>query len=749
MRLEYTVWCLWIGIAVLGIARHTTTSRWIIIASGLLLGFAVWVAPARASLLAVASMLVWMGFAIQRWLREAEAQNEAPRDAGAGHVYRPDIDGLRAVAIVPVVLYHAFPALIPGGFVGVDIFFVISGFLITQILLEQHARGTFTYRDFYTRRVRRIFPALAVVLFSTLVCGWFVLFPDEFASLAQHIIAGTLFVSNLLSYSTVDYFAPASYQVPLIHLWSLGVEEQFYILWPVVIGLCARRPRWLIPSFALIIISSFATTQYLQLSNPDAAFYWPISRVWELALGGVAAVLTLRGTLRPTTQVQQRINAELAAYGAGLLVTAFVLINDATIFPGVWALLPTIGAGLVIVAGQQTWVARRVLAQPAFVWIGLISYPLYLWHWPILSFATVYLEQAFTPQWRAVAVLVSVGCAYATYRCLELRVRTRVQGVFTIATPRILLATAAAALVAGCVMFLNPPTYLSPRLAAQTLKSAQYAQSRRTQLVRCTKLGIAPEFRGRCLYKAGSDSTSSDYIVIGDSLSMALAETLLDGAHPHAVLSLGRHGCLPFPRLERYDDGRSLGCAGAGAIEGIFEALQHLPVTRDRVIFVVGRYANIEGRKLNPNETKVIVLKRTDQPAPQTDEERLAAYRDAMDDMFTALTALPRTTVVFVDQFPEFSYAPLSCLRWQMRGNGNECTMPRATIDSFFARYRGIVAELLRTHPSVQRIDTLETFCDAESCYAMRDGQLLYRDDTHPNLLGVQQLQDEIPRRFP
>ncbi|MEZ5488290.1 MAG: acyltransferase [Steroidobacteraceae bacterium] len=203
--------------------------------------------------------------------------------------YRPDVDGLRAIAVLSVLVYHAFPDLLPGGFVGVDIFFVISGFLISGIILTRIQAGTFTFADFYARRIRRIFPALAAVLVACLLAGWLILFPVDYERLGGHVLAGAAFVSNLVLWRESGYFDTSSELKPLLHLWSLGVEEQFYLIWPVLLVLAARflhRILWAIVAVALL---SFAANLLLVGSHASAAFYLPITRFWELMLGSMLA----------------------------------------------------------------------------------------------------------------------------------------------------------------------------------------------------------------------------------------------------------------------------------------------------------------------------------------------------------------------------------------------------------------------------------------------------------------------------
>ncbi|RYF45069.1 MAG: acyltransferase, partial [Comamonadaceae bacterium] len=337
--------------------------------------------------------------------------------------YRPDIDGLRAIAVLAVVIFHASPRWLPGGFIGVDIFFVISGFLISGILLDGLARSDFSYADFYARRIRRIFPALSLVLSATFLFGWYILLPDEFRQLGKHVLASTGFIANLAFWNEAGYFDTAVEAKPLLHLWSLAVEEQFYILWPAVLIFAWRSKRvffWTL--FAIVV--SFVVNVALVKRHPDFAFYLPLTRVWELGAGALLAWwVRNRGARRlPAPLRSLLVLAGLVCIGAGL-----VLINKNKSFPGYWALYPVVGACLCIGSGPDTWIHRRLLGSRPFVLVGLISYPLYLWHWPLLAYARVLQEGFADPPrtWRMAAVAIAVVMAWLTYRFVEQPIRHR------------------------------------------------------------------------------------------------------------------------------------------------------------------------------------------------------------------------------------------------------------------------------------------------------------------------------------
>lgn len=352
--------------------------------------------------------------------------------------------------MLSVVVFHAFPNVLRSGFVGVDVFFVISGFLITSILLEAVSEGRLSFADFYARRIRRIFPALIVVLIASLVAGAFLLLPDDFARLGKHTATGAGFIANLALWQEAGYFDVASDTKILLHLWSLGVEEQFYLIWPAFIWATWRFGLNRFTFLAAILCGSLILSIKLTASNPVAAFYSPASRFWELTLGALLAhvlfakprvVSWLEGTLAKGLgyvllerargeEYEDRLYRDcLSTLGLALILSSTFVIVRRHEFPGWWALMPTVGAYLTLAAGPRAWLNRLLLANPAMVWIGLISYPLYLWHWPLLAFARSYYGSAEPPATlRAGLMLIAVILAWLTYRYIERPIRFELRG---------------------------------------------------------------------------------------------------------------------------------------------------------------------------------------------------------------------------------------------------------------------------------------------------------------------------------
>lgn len=346
--------------------------------------------------------------------------------------YRPDVDGLRAVAVIAVVAFHAFPSLARGGFIGVDVFFVISGYLISGIILGGLERDRFSFAEFYARRIRRIFPALAIVLIACYAAGWFVLFADDYKQLSRHIAAAVGFVSNFVLWDESGYFDDAGETKPLQHLWSLGIEEQFYLVWPTLLFLAWRTRVHPLGPAALLLASSFLLNVKEIRWDVVGTFYSPFTRLWELLMGAVLSAAAVSRPGWPTRLLElvddfvdsrPYIREIGSALGITLIATAVGFLDGDRLFPGLWALLPTVGTFAIIAAGPSAWINRHILSQRWLVWVGLISYPLYLWHWPLLSFARIVQGETPAIGVRFAAVVLSVVLAALTYHVVERPIR--------------------------------------------------------------------------------------------------------------------------------------------------------------------------------------------------------------------------------------------------------------------------------------------------------------------------------------
>ena len=332
--------------------------------------------------------------------------------------YRPEVDGLRAVAVIPVVLFHLSAAWLPGGFVGVDVFFVISGYLITSIILKEQAAGTFTFKNFWMRRVRRILPALLTMLVVTGVASYFIMFGPAWAGIGEQILSAIFIYANIEMWQLAgNYWGSAAENAPFLHTWSLSVEEQFYLFYPLILlTLLKFVPK---RTFALILLGtafSFAIGVYATANSPSAAFYFLPTRAWELAAGCLLAIFEKsRGPAPPGG-----ISRSLAAAGLGLIVIGYFVIQGSEGFPGFLALLPVVGSVLVIrYAGSEKCFTGNLLSSAPMIYIGKCSYSLYLWHWPVIVLAAAMNLKSPGIVGLPLIICIMAVCTYISYQYVE------------------------------------------------------------------------------------------------------------------------------------------------------------------------------------------------------------------------------------------------------------------------------------------------------------------------------------------
>jgi peptidoglycan/LPS O-acetylase OafA/YrhL len=627
--------------------------------------------------------------------------------------YRPDVDGLRGVAVAAVVAYHVSPALVRGGFIGVDIFFVISGYLISTIILESLQQHRFSFLDFYARRIRRIFPALIVVLTCCLIAGWFGLLATEYGELGKQVAAGAGFVSNLALWSESGYFDSAAVTKPLLHLWSLGIEEQFYLLWPLLLWLCWRVR--LSPLLAILAVGvlSFGFNVSEAHSDIVADFYSPQTRFWELCVGGCLACLTLFP--HPAVARLRARSIEIqAVVGCLLLGLAIMTISDSRPFPGWWALLPAAGTALTLSAGPASWLARRVLSNRALVWVGLISYPLYLWHWPLLVFARVAGNSgADLPRWsRILIVLLSILLAWATYELIERPIRFRARSQKTALL--LLGAMTVCGLLGWQVAARSGLESRSPtfRLAdREFLDTHKFPEAENCRL----KLFSQAQAPDRC----SANTDQPEVLLIGDSHAGHYYKALTASRLKVAVIWDG--GCYPGASLDR-----------CRAKEGALEAFIARRTTSVRLVLLCG-YLNayLNPRKVNgaPNPDYEVVRQAAGAHAGEDAVARLV-YADYA--RFIGKLRAEGLQVGILADVPELLRPVLGCRAT------HDCERAPGTAQVLSSQRaaRELFARLQVRFPGLALFDPVPVLCDAVSCHSELGGKLMYWDDNHLNEAG-------------
>lgn len=651
-------------------------------------------------------------------------------------VYRPDIDGLRAFAVLSVVGFHAFPAAFPGGFVGVDIFFVISGFLISGIILKGLASGSFSFQDFYLRRVKRIFPALVLVVASSLVAGYFLLLADEYKQLAKHAISGLFFVANFALWTEAGYFDTSAEFKPFLHLWSLGIEEQFYMLWPLLLWLFWRWKQRLLLTICVLAGLSFIANLIWIDPSPVMTFYWPHTRFWELLAGAsLAAAVLQRAPSNPLGYRQRNI---AGWFGIALLLGSTFGFDRTLAFPGYWAVLPVLGAVLIIFAGPEAWINRNLLSRPSAVFIGLISYPLYLWHWPLLTFPRIINGEETPYGVRLIALGLAFLLAWLTYALLERKVRFR-------SSWRIPATLAASALmVAGVAHVVKSQDGMVDRLEFVQAAQASFKQSP-SETPGCRRqLGLKG---GHCVASDNAVPASAKTVMfIGDSHARALAQGFSAFSNGERVdyrlISLGERGCLAFSGVERVDRGRDKSCR-----QTIADALAYAKksVTVDTVV-LVGRFAMYHsGYGFEDKRNTAIRLTYRSDAGNESEQSNPVVFEAGLRSTVEELQRAGKR-VVFFNMVPELGFSPRRCVARPFAFDQGEerCAVARTAVDDRQQAYRATVSKVVKDYPALLVFEPAKLLCTDAHCPAVRQEQLLYRDDDHLNTFGATLVMQEF-----
>lgn len=672
--------------------------------------------------------------------------------------YRPDIDGIRAVAILSVLGFHAFPQALPGGFVGVDVFFVISGYLISGILIKALSSNTFSFREFYGRRIRRIFPALAVVLTTCLLFGRYALRPDELAELGKHTASGAGFVANIVYWNDTGYFDSAAEVKPLLHLWSLGIEEQFYIVWPVVLWLTWRWGANPITLMTGLGILSFALNVRFVDSHQAAAFYLPVTRAWELLAGSLLAWIQVNSrchfdrwlaklVFAPEKRTSQDVPAILAnlqaTVGLALIGVAVFMLQKGFRFPGWNALLPVVGTVLLISGGPTAWTNRNILASRPMILIGLISFPLYLWHWPLLSFARIMEERIPSTGIRLGAVGLSFVLAYLTWRWIEGTLRTSQRRTVTAGLVVAMVAIGGA----GYYAMHKPDQFVSAQVHSR-LSNEELFRWDQSFILSDRCLQLHPVWGVDYCVTTEVGGAPPHIALIGDSH----ANSLYPGIARHfqsrkeGVVHLGKGGCPPLLDVDAGPIGEWRGCPKVvnGVINYVADNqdIQTVILASLGPPHVLGTFAQREDGRNADTRLKLSIA--------QDDLPQSEIYAQGLRKTIARLTSAGKTVVLAID-IPELTFNPRTCLdtrplRLNRAAGRDPCSIPRALYEERSDEYRRLTTQIAHEFPAVRIWDTIDQLCDDHVCWARRDGELLYRDDNHLSLRGSLWLGDRFPQ---
>ncbi|MGJ7902843.1 acyltransferase family protein [Lysobacter sp. 1R34A] len=601
--------------------------------------------------------------------------------------YRPEIDGLRAIAVIGVVLYHAGLPMLDNGFVGVDIFFVISGYLITCLLLREWSeRNRLNFLEFYARRVRRLLPALIVVCVAAVVAAvLYVASPDDQRAMAQSAAASLLFVGNVFFQSrTGDYFDADSATMPLLHLWSLGVEEQFYLLWPLLLLGLLRLPRpWMVGATLCLAAASLAAAERLIGADNDAAFYQMPTRFWELTTGGLIAMSSAR----------MRGAALIACYaGVFLAVISLFVPFLPGHFPGVGALPAVAGAALILwsvhVRGHLGGAGALLRARP-MVFVGLISYSLYLWHWPLLAIARAGSLVTLSPELRAGLVFAAIVLAWLSYRWIErpFRGMARARSARTV-----WLGSAVSAALALCLLGLA--SYIDNGKGA----GARASRDRPENMAACHASSLSP-VPAAPNPACASAAEIVDTVIWGDSHALAWQPFAWEIAD-RAAINITRDSCGPalgFAGVKGYES-KAPACEASNRM-----ALAYFAHLKPRTLIVAARWSSFLG------------------------DARAAEFEDAFIETMAVVSGLAER-VLIMGPTPELAARAQQCIDLDKL---QSCAESRTAYRIRTERARRLLNAVAARYPNVQVVDPEAYFCKEDSCGVLRDGFSLYWDDDH------------------
>ncbi len=623
-----------------------------------------------------------------------------------GLAYRRDLDGLRGIAVTSVVAYHLGLPFASGGYVGVDVFFVLSGFLITGLIAAELEAGSFSIAGFYDRRIRRIVPALVVVCICTTLVGLVLLLPNEFENFAGSLIKTAFSVSNIWFLEHSGYFDPAAETQPLLHTWSLGIEEQFYIVFPLLL----MMTYWLSPRRVgvvvwLLLAASLAASVDLMPSHPLKAFYLLHSRAWELLAGSVIALGLIPAAI---SRWQREIAVTL---GLLLIVIAIAAYDSKTPFPGAAAILPCLGTALVIWGGSDGRpIGSRLLSSTPLVALGLISYSLYLWHWPLIVFAKLLnVEVLSAPQKIAIAVL-SIALATLTWRFVEQPFRRR--GAAGFSRPAMLWSGGLSlSALAAVGLFVTSHQGLPGRFSDGVLDIAKAEHD-------------ASPARAKCHFDGSANRSYEDTCVLGEAVppkTIVYADS--HGAELSVVL-----GSLAKSRNESIREITASACPPAA--DFAIPKREHC-----------AQYNAETVRKLASLSPATIIIAANSLDWSEYDPD---LYWQGLRTTLAALSTAGHRIIVLgpVPHLPNHMPAPATLARWA--GRGNDPADFRFSRD--VAKFAAVDAKLKELASAVNAtyVPLAPAFCTDDRCSAYLDNAVLYWDDNHLSVRGADILAQKL-----
>ncbi len=633
--------------------------------------------------------------------------------------YREHIDALRGVAVLLVVIFHAFPNIVPGGFIGVDVFFVISGYLITLIILSSIEKDEFSLKEFYTKRIKRLFPALLTVLLFALLVGWLVLFPDEYKQLGKHVSKSSVFWLNFKLINEAGYFDVESHYKPLLHLWTLSVEEQYYLVWPIVLLVFIKLNKSPAYLFGGVIAVSMAANLYFVNDYDVESYFHTVTRFWQLASGSLLAFFMLKQKVKS--------NGWLFFVGSLLILIGAIAINKEAVYPGYWALLPVSGA-LLVICSNVTFKTYLGLSK-----VGLISYPLYLWHWVLISFLCIYIGREPTMLMILVVTLVSFVLAYLTYRYIE---KLRYKQVAT-------------ALVVSMVLIGVAGAYVNKYDGLPERSHIEYYANSSVQFTRTpAKDDGCIEYTARILNeqskfdycRSGGLEKEKLIAVVGDSHAHVLYPGVqkIAESQGYGVIMLANSSCPLLKGFMRGSNQNDIDSCQSKINQVIQYLKKDVRVSKVLISTRGPVYINGEVDGVFTNETVSDSLN-----ALNARDFIELTYDMYFDGFSKTLVELDKVThlkaVYYLLENPELDFLPKEVIHRPFdffNVSVNRNTMEKDLYLKRMSVYRKGVEAV--TSKKLQILDPLHAMCEKEQCYSVLDGDFLYADDDHFSVFGAE-----------
>ena len=670
--------------------------------------------------------------------------------------YRPEIDGLRAIAVVSVILFHAKFSAFEGGYLGVDVFFVISGYLITSILYKDMVSNNFSFKKFYYRRARRILPALYFILIICCIFAWYLLTPYEFVEFAKSLIAAALFYSNFYFLLNSDYFSIETEFLPLLHTWSLSIEEQFYIFFPLLFLFFFRYlKKQLVFVLFLFAAISLILAEWSSANNQLTSFYILPMRMWELLCGSLLAVI---GDRNFSQQRSNHYEALLPLLGLVLILASVVGFNSQTRHPGLLTLIPVIGTALFIRYGTGRDIASKILSHKAVVFVGLISYSFYLWHYPVFAFARLWSTNALTPINYAILIIVSFFLSVATYKLIECPFRNsnKINNKSFLFLP---ISATVFVLSFGIIVI----TYngIFERFNNENLVSSasnnnhEFASilsasenSARRKLHKNGKPCYKRQPSNACIL--GNDNLSPTWALIGDSHAGTLAysfDIFLTNIN-ESGLELSTSGCAYSPGFHRMDK-KDFNCLNINnQIKNILSEknIKNIIIAGRHVLYLEkNRFNNGEGG-IEPGDPTGYMPANLNLKEPDRRRRVISGYKSSIENLL-----YNNKKIFLVYPIPEVGWNVPKAL-WKLRSSGSQEPLT-TSLSKYFERTKNVFSAFnqIGEHQNLYRIYPHEIFCKSDlknRCLTHLESKIFYVDDDHLSIDGANLIIDNISKEY-